>query len=56
MIRIVRARLHEPEFAELLALSDETGTPVNTLLRRAIQLLLVDHELTYADGNPVDPV
>lgn len=56
MIRIVRARLHDPEFVELLALSAETGTPVNTLVRRAVQLLLADRDLTYTDGSPVKPV
>ncbi len=56
VIRIVRTRLHDPEFVELLALSAETDTPVNTLVRRAVQLLLADRELNYANGNPVDPV
>lgn len=56
MIRVIRARLHEPEFVELLALSAESGTPVNTLVRRAVQLLLADRDLTYADGQSVEPV
>jgi hypothetical protein len=56
MIRRIRTRLHDPEFVELLALSAETGTPVNTLVRRAVQLLLADRDLTYADGTPVEPV
>jgi hypothetical protein len=56
VIRIVRTRLHAPEWQELCALSDETGTSPNLLIRRAVQLLLADRELTYADGSPVKPV
>lgn len=56
MIRVIRTRLHDPEFVELLALSEQSGTSVNMLVRRAVQLLLADRDLTYADGNPVEPV
>lgn len=48
----VKLRLHEPELRELLTIAEESGTPVNTLVRRAVHLLVADRELRYADGSP----
>lgn len=52
-----RVRLHDPELTALRALSGDTGTTPNLLMRRAIREYVERHGVPippYADGTPCD--